>query len=531
MSKFTNLPGIEVSIADGGLILPEDAATQSMLIIAPSAQVGAPQEPVLIRESAELATYGFGGFIGTDGKVNPIAGAWKAAFDGGCRQIYLMALNGTDEKTKFTYLQDKLFGLLADFTVDHIVAVGVYADADVATIAATDFVSAEDKANFPNAPGVITYGYVVRGTALQLPVTVTTTTADTIVINDGTTDKTITVDPKVYDGSTEAKGLTQLGTDLTAELVGAGLTNFKVVVENGQLVIIGDKAFTVKSGNLLAGLKLTAATASAKEQHSLGKVYAGSFAKLLGDYAASQTQNYGSTIAYIATKAPASNTLTTVKTYVDALLARSNEYSGYVQVTGGSVFGYQIPNYNGVFYTDGDLHLTPVSYAALASGLRPESATTNKPVAGVAALWYQLSLRQLNALTGKKYVTFRVKNNRVIVTDGVTSAPDLLIGGQKRSSDFTRLSTLRITQAAVQLVRETSEPFIGEANRMPQYNAMNAAIKGALEAMKTQGAIMDYRFSIVARGSTLNEAKITLDIVPAFELRKISIDVALRPQF
>jgi len=41
---------------------------------------------------------------------------------------------------------------------------------------------------------------------------------------------------------------------------------------------------------------------------------------------------------------------------------------------------------------------------------------------------------------------------------------------------------------------------------------------------------MDYRFTVVARGASLNEAVVTLEIVPTFELRKISVDVALRPQ-
>jgi hypothetical protein len=163
------------------------------------------------------------------------------------------------------------------------------------------------------------------------------------------------------------------------------------------------------------------------------------------------------------------------------------------------------------------------------STLRAESAPTNKSVRGILGVKQPLSLRQLNTLTGKKYVTFRLKGGQVVVTDGVTTAPDYEVGGVTRSSDFTRLSTLRITQAASQLVRDLCDPFIGEPNRMPQYNALNASIKGGLEAMKNQGALQDYRFSVVARGTTLNEAVVTLEIIPAFELRKISINVSLRP--
>jgi hypothetical protein len=108
MAQYPNLPGIEVSIADGGLILPEDAATQSMLIIAPSVKPGAPTEPVLVRQSSELETAGFGTFVEA-GVVNPIAAAWKAAFEGGNRRIYLMALTGADDKAKFLALQEAMF--------------------------------------------------------------------------------------------------------------------------------------------------------------------------------------------------------------------------------------------------------------------------------------------------------------------------------------------------------------------------------------------------------------------------------------
>ena len=76
MTQYPNLPGIEVTIADGGLILPEDATTQSVLIIAPSLKVDAPVEPVLNRQSSDLETNGFGTFV-EGGVVNPIASSCK----------------------------------------------------------------------------------------------------------------------------------------------------------------------------------------------------------------------------------------------------------------------------------------------------------------------------------------------------------------------------------------------------------------------------------------------------------------------
>ncbi|MDK2600709.1 hypothetical protein QO179_24755 [Bacillus stercoris] len=63
MAKYPNLPGIEVTIADGGLILPEDSTTESLLIIAPCVKQDAPEEPVLVRQSSDLELNGFGTFV------------------------------------------------------------------------------------------------------------------------------------------------------------------------------------------------------------------------------------------------------------------------------------------------------------------------------------------------------------------------------------------------------------------------------------------------------------------------------------
>lgn len=499
MSKYPNLPGIEVSIADGGLILPEDAVTESMLIIAPSLEANAPVEPVLVRDSSELVSYGFGDFM-KNTQVNPIAAAWKAAFDGGCRRIYLMSLTGADTEAKFLNVQDALFGILADFAVDNVVLVGVYANQE-ATLT-----------TLPELQEGVIHEFAITGTAaVSFPLTVTAGTNDSLDI-DGTV---VTVAAQEYADEDV------LVSEINAELSASGISYVTAEFNGGIIKLESGQAFALAeplSGSILGDLSLTAGSAVEKK--------AGNFAKLVGQYAEAQTLNHNVTVGFVGISAPASNSLTDIKTHVDGLVKIENEYSGYVSVVAGPEFGYIIPGRNNLYYTNG-----VVTYAALVSGLRPESAPTQKRVYGVAGVHYQLSLRQLNALTGNKFVTFRVKNNHVIVTDGVTTAPDYYVGGVKRSSDFARLSTLRITQAAAQLVREIAEPYIGEPNRMPQYNALNASIKGGLEAMKNVGAINDYRFSIVARGASLNEATVTLEIIPAFELRKVSVNVSLRPDF
>lgn len=492
MAKYPNLPGIEVAVADGGLILPEDASTQSLLIIGPCLKANAPTEPVLIRQSSDLEANGFGSFV-ESGVVNPLAAAWKQAFEGGNRRIYLMALQGTTDSEKFLFLQDAMFGILADFSVNHVALVGVFADKEATLL------------TMPQQSEGINHNFSLEGSAITFPLVVTAGTNDAIKIDT----KSLTLVAKTY---ATADALVQ---EIQNEVAAAGM-QMNVEVVGGKLRLSRSTAFEIKTGTTAAGL--TAKIAVEK--------IAGNFALLAGQFAENQTINHNSTIAYVGASAPAGNSLAQVKSQVDYLTAINNQYSGYVSVTAGAELGYILPGRSELYYTNG-----VVSYAALVSTLRAESATTNKRVYGVAGMSYNLSLRQLNALTGNKFVTFRLKNGQVIVTDGCTTAPDYYMGGTKQSSDYTRLSTLRITQAATQLIRDLTEPYIGEPNRMPQYNALNATIKGGLEAMKSEGVIMDYRFTVTADGGTLSAATVTLELIPAFELKRVSINVSLRPPY
>jgi hypothetical protein len=405
-----------------------------------------------------------------------------------------MALTGADDKTKFLNLQDAMFGILADFTVDHVAVVGVFADKEavLTTMPAT-------------TEGVIAKYSITGANTLTFPLTITAGTADTIKIGSAT----LTFAAKAY--ATADDYLAELAGDISA----AGLSITGSIV-GGKLVLSSDTAFATLTGTTAAGLPVAAATQTIK----------GNFALLSGQFAEAQTLNHNATIAYIGASAPAGNSLAQVKTQVDTLAAINNQYSGYVSVVASPELGYVLPGKSDLYFTNG-----VVTYAALVTTLRPESATTNKRVYGVSGIWYNLSLRQLNSLTGNKFVTFRLRNNQIIVTDGVTTAPDYYLGGTKQSSDYTRLSTLRITTAASQLIRDVTEPFIGEPNRMPQYNSMNATIKGALEGMKAAGAIFDYRFTVVAAGGTLSEAIVTLELIPAFEMRKVSVNVSLKPPY
>lgn len=166
------------------------------------------------------------------------------------------------------------------------------------------------------------------------------------------------------------------------------------------------------------------------------------------------------------------------------------------------------------------------TYAALVSTLLEKSAPTNKRIA-VGGLRYTLTDPQHSALLAAGYVSFDRKTTLAgeayyVVKEGVTSALP--------NSDYKRLSTLRIAHRSARVVRAATEPFIGEANGLAQRNAMKTAIQAKLDQEKELGYLQDFTFNIYAslQDQVIGQGHVDLDLVPAFELRRINNRVALR---
>ncbi len=165
-------------------------------------------------------------------------------------------------------------------------------------------------------------------------------------------------------------------------------------------------------------------------------------------------------------------------------------------------------------------------YASLISDLDPEISTTNKQIEA-AGLRYHFSEAQHNQLAGGRYVAFESKINMngtrtIVVKDGVTAALP--------NSDYQRLSTVRITHATVQLIRQRADKFIGLPNGIAQRNSLATEIQAALDRLKELGVLQNFKFSIFssAKDRVLGNAFITLELVPEYETRKIYTSVALR---
>jgi hypothetical protein len=165
-------------------------------------------------------------------------------------------------------------------------------------------------------------------------------------------------------------------------------------------------------------------------------------------------------------------------------------------------------------------------YAALISTLQAEVSTTNKEVSATG-LRYTLSEAQQNQLAGGRYVSFESKLNingtrTIVVKDGTTAAT--------ANSDYQRLSTVRITHTTVQLIRQKADKFIGLPNGIAQRNSLATEIQAGLDRLKELGVLINFKFSIYssAKDRVLGNAFISLELVPAYETRKIYTSVALR---
>ncbi len=148
------------------------------------------------------------------------------------------------------------------------------------------------------------------------------------------------------------------------------------------------------------------------------------------------------------------------------------------------------------------------------------SAPTNKAFT-TGTLLGTVSTPKLDALAGKRVVAVQRKATGNVVTDGVTAATS--------SSDYRRLSTMRQVEAAVDGIRTVGEPFLGEGMTGVHIAALDTGIGDFLRTMVREGQINDYRFQLVVtpQMKILGQAIVQLTLVPAFELRSITVSVGL----
>jgi hypothetical protein len=162
-------------------------------------------------------------------------------------------------------------------------------------------------------------------------------------------------------------------------------------------------------------------------------------------------------------------------------------------------------------------------YAGFVSSLPANSAPTNKLVPGVR-LPFRISVAKLDTLAGKGYILFQAKTKGIVVSDAPTaSRPD---------SDYRRLTTIRIVKATIDAVRSAGEPFLGEPITGARLAALETAINQVLVKLQKSSFLQRFQSSVTSTPAqqVQGQATVELILVPAFELRQISVSVSLAAQ-
>lgn len=160
------------------------------------------------------------------------------------------------------------------------------------------------------------------------------------------------------------------------------------------------------------------------------------------------------------------------------------------------------------------------AYAGFVSQLAPQSAPTNKVVPDIQ-MPFRMSKTRLDDLVSVHYTMFAARERGTIVVDAPTAATS--------SSDYQRLTTIRIVNECVQRVRRTLEPFIGEGLSTPQMEAMQTSTDRVLTDAIKDGLLQRFEASVTATAieRVQGKANVELLLVPAFELRQIYVTISL----
>lgn len=162
------------------------------------------------------------------------------------------------------------------------------------------------------------------------------------------------------------------------------------------------------------------------------------------------------------------------------------------------------------------------TYAGFVSTLSPQSAPTNKSLQAMLTVQGTVAAPSFDLLAGQRYVGLLNKATRAaVITDGPTAA--------LTTSDYRRISTMRQVEECVDGIRAVAEPFLGEGMTSAQTAALDTAIGSKLKSVQDRGSVSGYDYQVIVtpEQKVLGEATVQLKIIPAFELRQITVVVGL----
>ena len=162
-------------------------------------------------------------------------------------------------------------------------------------------------------------------------------------------------------------------------------------------------------------------------------------------------------------------------------------------------------------------------YGGFYSMLPSNSAPTNK-IASAALAPFKLSKTKINSLAKFSMVALKEKDGVFRFSDAPTAALS--------SSDFKRLSTCRVVAEAIDIVRSVATPYLGEAGTPQALVSMETNMRKELGKAQTLGRWINFQVKVHAsiKERIEGSANVELTIVPANELRKITVITSLAKQ-
>ena len=487
IDMYPHIPGYRTTLRDGNLkFAPPAPATQSVLIIGLAADGPGndPRRPLTLAQ-AEL-------LYGVPTQDLSLVLAWQEAIDAGCEDVRLL----------------RLPGVVAQVSLDSkLLAKGLYSGTKyngTEVVVGSKTISIGDDLE-----------YDLEKLSEDATPTEVSKTLDELI-------KEVNEDPENTLVRLELEGITEGSADATTVATGTytltGGTdqpaNLKTALDNVYELLVDYQVDMVVPICVFAD--------DGENNYALD----------LATLCSKMSLHNRLTIGFISTSMLEDTSLTGIATYYASINALVNTYEATIEgkfVDVGRFIGVCVGDVQFRDRTSADLgfYMAPaaVGTAALTSTLPGQSAITNKTIPGVRGIGYQFSMIQLNELSGKGFITYRPRTGRgVVVVDGPTASI--------RTSDYNRISTVRIVGDITAALVAVSEPFIGEGMNVVQRNALHTAVKNVLDNAQEQGSIQQYIFTLQ---STPMEAvqgiiNILLEVVPAFELRKIRTVITLRPE-
>lgn len=181
-----------------------------------------------------------------------------------------------------------------------------------------------------------------------------------------------------------------------------------------------------------------------------------------------------------------------------------------------------------------DINPRNPSYVTNAAGIvagmlplaNPVDSLINMRIPGLT-IDYRLETKTVDIACGLGLIVAKNENGVAFIADSPTFACE--------SSDYTRLTTMRIVSKIAEELRQAARPYIGKGLSATKRAALESAISGVLSANLagepvqtiTRGA---FKVEQSAQDITLGKMKVSVTIVPVFELRQITFSVSLTAQ-